>query len=441
MCSFCGALTACKSHTWSRVTSDTSIQFGYGILGRNAGIPNQIPEAHLVMEVLEGSTWYNDKNIIPTDEFVKFTSIRMEGVVWDLKCLCCWNDGAAPGFRVGLVHLRPCSPWRFYSYYETAVPYRVDRTHNYHIKYWNFNIWKLIINNCKLIINKCRFIMNACLFIMNACGFIMNACRFIMNACLFIINVCLFIINVCLFIKCTLQFLVTYSDIPLFQLVLLNYWLTRFHLPRHTTLNPSWPWWSSSNGNTKAWSAWDSPESTFNSIIIPPSIKTVFKCMILAVGARKRHEIMEGVEEAHRTTNNRKTYPSCHSSIIPIPCSPKTVSWFKGSPFYLVEKEMECKGLVDVLKQPKKETQHRTHTAPCGDFIECTKMMLFPLLHTNKRMGEELALRRRKKGGIHEILTVVSWWMVHCAAEDLVVFGSAGGARIGDQLHERSPWL
>jgi len=36
---------------------------------------------------------------------------------------------------------------------------------------------------------------------------------------------------------------------------------------------------------------------------------------------------------------------------------------------------MECKWLVDVLKQPKKKQQHRAYLGPCCDFIDCTTIL------------------------------------------------------------------
>jgi hypothetical protein len=44
-----------------------------------------------------------------------------------------------------------------------------------------------------------------------------------------------------------------------------------------------------------------------------------------------------------------------------IPCAPKTVSWLQISPFDLLGKEMVCKWLVDVLKQPKKKQQDKAY--------------------------------------------------------------------------------
>jgi hypothetical protein len=99
--------------------------------------------------------------------------------------------------------------------------------------------------------------------------------------------------------------------------------------------------------------------------------------MILAVGARKRHEIVEGVEEAHRRTNNRKTYPSCQSSIIPILCSPKTVSWLNMSPFYLVGKENGMQMVSACAETSKEKATTQQHLQFLIFIEECTTIILF----------------------------------------------------------------
>ena len=103
---------------------------------------------------------------------------------------------------------------------------------------------------------------------------------------------------------------------------------------------------------------------------------------------------------------------------------------------------MECKWLVDVLKQPKKKQQHRAHLGHCGDFIDCT-MILFTYASYKQANGWESEWTWSKKSGIHWILTVEDvtecalWW------KGLGVFVSLPGAHgaISNQKSLRNNWF
>ena len=66
---------------------------------------------------------------------------------------------------------------------------------------------------------------------------------------------------------------------------------------------------------------------------------------------------------------------------------------------------MECKWLVDLLKQPKKKQQHRAYHGPCGDFIDCT-MILYYLCIIQTREWVRVRMNMKQKSGIHGTLTV-----------------------------------
>jgi hypothetical protein len=112
-------------------------------------------------------------------------------------------------------------------------------------------------------------------------------------------------------------------------------------------------------------------------MVFPLIINTFFKCMMLPVGEREAWVSGGLLSAANRMTSSTKTYPSCHSSIIIIPCGPKTVYWLQVSPFYLLGKENGMQMVSGCAEATSKEKQqHRAHLGHCGDFIDCT-MILF----------------------------------------------------------------
>ena len=135
-------------------------------------------------------------------------------------------------------------------------------------------------------------------------------------------------------------------------------WLTWQQQPKRKL--HEWQWWNSSNGSTRAWTAWwESPESTCNSILIPFFIKTVF-CVHDVICRRKRQAWDSGgpPEQRGQAAQKLTLYGTGPSWSYHVP--PKRFLDCKSVHLTCLEKKMECRWSVDVLKQPKKKQQGKS---------------------------------------------------------------------------------
>ena len=119
------------------------------------------------------------------------------------------------------------------------------------------------------------------------------------------------------------------------------------------------------------------PREYCNSMMIPLFIKTVlFKWMMLPVGEREMHEIVEDLlsKRGGQAAQKLTLYGTDPSWSYYVP--PKRFLDWKSVHLTCLEKKMECKRLVDVLKQPKKQQQDKPYLWPCGDLFPCTMILL-----------------------------------------------------------------
>jgi len=214
-------------------------------------------------------------------------------------------------------------------------------------------------------------------------------------------------------------------------------WLTWQQQPKRKL--HEWQWWNSSNGSTRAWTAWwESPESTCNSILIPFFIKTVF-CVHDVICRRKRQAWDSGgpPEQRGQAAQKLTLYGTGPSWSYHVP--PKRFLDCKSVHLTCLEKKMECRWSVDVLKQPKKKQQGKSLPLTLWWLIS---LQNDPLFLCSIQISEWVRVRMEMKQEKRDPLNT------HCGGSDGLCLVTkrtwcfcefAGGARITNRTVQ-TPW-